>query len=571
MKKIIVCLLIAFCMVIGCACGNTAPNANEGGSAAAGQPGEADQTAEKNGDVYILYTSDVHCAIEQGFSYAGLKRIRDSLEEQGYTTILVDNGDFSQGELIGSITKGETIIDLMNDLHYDAAIPGNHEFDYGMDQFLKLAELAEFPVISCNFNKQGELVFAPYIIKEAAGIKIAFVGVTTPTTLTSAEPRFFQNEEGEYIYGFMQDESGEALYKAVQDAVDAARAEGADYVYVLSHCGNQMTARPWTYADIISHTNGIDVLLDGHSHDTDQIVMQNKDGENVIRSACGTKLNGIGYSHISAENGIVETNIWSWPNATSATELFLIENDIKAETDELLKELEVQLGKEIASSDVLLTLNDPEEKDEVGNPIRMIRRAETNLGDFCADAIRSVKDSDIAIISGGCIRTNLEPGKVTYQDIIRIFPWGNEIVVVEATGQQILDALEWGSRSAPEESGAFLQVSGMTYVIDLSIPSTCVADENGLFDHVAGARRVKNVTVGGEPIDPAKTYTVASIDYILLNQGDGFTAFDDAKLVADRIKKDDETLITYITETLGGTVGEEYADRYGQGRIVIHN
>ena len=112
-------------------------------------------------------------------------------------------------------------------------------------------------------------------------------------------------------------------------------------------------------------------------------------------------------------------------------------------------------------------------------------------------------------------------------------------------------------------------MSGLTYEIDVRIPTSCVADENGLFDHVAGARRVKNVTVGGEPIDPAKTYSVASIDYILLNQGDGFSCFDGAQLVADQIKKDDATLIDYITETLGGSVGEEYADQYGQGRITI--
>ncbi len=562
-------MLITVCMILGCACGSSSSNSNDQSSEATEPQKEEAQAAEKNGDVYILFTSDVHCAVDQGFGYAGLKRIRDSLEAEGYETILVDNGDFSQGEQIGAISKGETIIELMNEMHYDAAIPGNHEFDYGMEQFLKMTEMAQFPIISCNFNKQGELVFAPYIIKEAAGMKIAFVGVTTPTTLTSAEPRFFQNEEGEYIYGFMQDESGEAVYQAVQDAVDAARAEGADYVYVLSHCGNQMIFSPWTYADIISHTNGIDVYLDGHSHDTDQVVMLNKDGEPVPRSACGTQLHGIGYSHISAEKGIVDTNIWSWPNTTSAADLFHIENDVQVKIKELLQELDEQLGQVIARTDVTLTLNDPVEKDEIGNPIRMIRRAETNMGDFCTDAIRSVKNTDIAIISGGCIRANLEKGDVTYRDIISIFPWGNQIVVVEATGQQILDALEWGSRSVPEESGAFLQVSGLTYEIDVRIPTSCVADENGLFDHVAGARRVKNVTVGGEPIDPAKTYTVASIDYILLNQGDGFTSFDEAKLVADQIKKDDATLIDYITETLGGSVGEEYADQYGQGRITI--
>ena len=131
---------------------------------------------EKNGDIYILFTSDVHCGIDSGFGYAGLWQIRNTLESQGYETILVDDGDAIQGETIGTLSKGEKIIELMNAVGYDVAIPGNHEFDYGMDNFLKLAEEVDFPYISCNFNYMGEPVFDPYVIIEAAGKKIAFVG-----------------------------------------------------------------------------------------------------------------------------------------------------------------------------------------------------------------------------------------------------------------------------------------------------------------------------------------------------------------------------------------------------------
>ncbi len=143
---------------------------------------------EKNGDVYILFTSDIHCGVDQGFGLAGLKQVRDSLEQQGYTTILVDNGDAIQGEVMGTLSQGEAMIRLMNTLHYDVAIPGNHEFDYGADRFLELAELADFPYICCNLLREGKPVFAPYVILEAAGMKIAFVGVTTPTTITTSTP-----------------------------------------------------------------------------------------------------------------------------------------------------------------------------------------------------------------------------------------------------------------------------------------------------------------------------------------------------------------------------------------------
>lgn len=126
--------------------------------------------------------------------------------------LLVDDGDSIQGEPVGTMTRGEANVKLMNAMGYDVAIPGNHEFDYGMDRFLELAAMADFPYISCNFNKQGELVFDPYVIKEYDGVKIAFVGVTTPKTLTSSTPRYFQNDEGEFVYGFFQDDTGECVY-----------------------------------------------------------------------------------------------------------------------------------------------------------------------------------------------------------------------------------------------------------------------------------------------------------------------------------------------------------------------
>ena len=571
-KRMTALLLAAILLFVLASCGaNTdrEETASSPETTAAETPTAA--TAEKNGDVCILFTSDVHCGIDSGFGYAGLRQIRSSLEAQGYTTLLVDDGDSVQGDTIGVISKGESIIDLMNDLDYDAAIPGNHEFDYGMEQFLFLTQKADFPYLSCNFNKEGELVFEPYVIKEAAGIKIAFVGVTTPETITSSTPAYFQNDEGEYVYGFMQDTTGEALYEAVQTAVDAARAEGADYVYAMGHLGNSAESSPWTYADVISHTNGIDVFLDGHTHDTDQVVMKNKDGDEVTRSACGTKLNCIGYSMISPENGIKETNIWSWTNDVSAPELLDIRNGTRDKVDAALEKLEQELGQVIAQSAVTLTINDPEAKDNSGNPIRMIRRAETNLGDFCADAFLKQSGADIAVLCAGGIRVDLGKGDVTYGDILRVIPFGNTLCVIEATGQQILDALEWGASAVPEEFGGFLQVAGMENEIDVSVPSGCITDENNMLSGIEGARRVKNVTVGGEPLDPEKIYTVAGTDYTLTGNGDGHTAFNGANVLQEGIKIDNQVLIEYITETLGGEIGGDYADPCGQGRIRILN
>jgi 2',3'-cyclic-nucleotide 2'-phosphodiesterase (5'-nucleotidase family) len=510
----------------------------------------------------------VHCGVDQGFGYAGLEQIRKHLQAQGYDVILVDNGDNIQGDLIGSKSKGEVPIDLMNKMGYNVAIPGNHEFDYGMDQFLSLAEKAEFPYISCNFQCRGENVFEPYVILEAGGKKIGFVGVTTPETIVSSTPTHFQDEEGNYIYSFLQDETGEALYSAVQSAVDDAREEGAEYVIVMGHMGNVETNRPYTYADVIANTSGIDAFLDGHSHDTDQVVMKDKDGKSVPRSACGTKLQGIGWCMIP-EEGELSTDIYTWTFEDTAPEFFVIENEMSAAVKEAKDELDKQMQVKIGYSAVDLTVNDPEAIDSEGRPYRMVRRAETNMGDFCVDAFRARMGADVAVLGGGSVRDNIPAGEVKMADAYRVMPFGMEACKIKVTGQQILDALEWASRSVPAENGGFLQVSGMSYEIHTYIDPTCTEDTNGMFTGITGERRVRNVMIGGEPVDPEAFYTLASTDYVVINNGDGLTAFDGAERLDDGGLLEHDVIIDYIQEDLGGTIGEEYSDPTGEDRIII--
>lgn len=535
-----------------------------------GENQEKKVTSEKSGEVYILFTSDVHCGIDKGFGYAGLKAIRDRLESEGYETILVDDGDAIQGEAVGTLTNGEDIVKLMNKLDYDLAIPGNHEFDYGMENFLRLAENeAEYKYICCNFTKNDELVFEPYAIKEAAGMKIGFVGVTTPTTITTSTPKYFQDDNGNYIYGFLQDDTGEKVYDAVQKAVDDVKKQGADLVYVIGHMGLYDKEDHWTYKDIIENTEGIDVFLDGHSHDTEQIVMKDKSGKEVTRSAVGTKLNCIGYSHISADKKVLKTDIWSWPNKDSAPELLGINNEIGDLVKEIKAGIAEKMDEVVAETEIELTVDDPIEKDSKGNPVRMVRRAETNMGDFCADAYRWYTGADIGITNGGGIRANIGKGDVTYGDVINVFPYGNMVSMIEVSGQQILDALEWGARSVPDECGGFLQVSGLSYEINTRLESPCIADDNSMFVGIKGERRVQNVMVGDKPLDPAGKYTLACHDYTIQDKGDGFTMFSGAKVILDRVKLDNQVLIEYITEELGGSVGGKYRDPYGDGRIKI--
>ena len=520
-------------------------------------------------DVMILFTSDVHCGIESNFGYAGLAMVRDAYKNAGYHVLLVDNGDSIQGEPVGTMTTGEANIKLMNAVGYDIATMGNHEFDYGMDRFFELSKMANFPYISCNFNKNGELQFAPYIIKEFDGVKLAFVGITTPKTLTSSTPKYFQDENGNFIYGFFEDETGEGLYNAVQKAVDDARAEGASIVIAMAHLGNEAECSPYTYKDVIANTTGINALLDGHSHDTDHVEMRNKARETVLRQGCGTKLEGVGYLKIAAKNGAMKAGVMMWNNDDfNATQLYQLDTDVTKAVAEATETLNVKLAEVVAKTDVELTINDPVAVTEDGKAVRIIRNAETNLGDLCADAYRYVSGADIAFVNGGGIRVSIKEGDITLNDILKVHPFGNALCVCEATGQQILDALEFGAKDVPGEFGGFLQVSGLTYEIHTSVPSSVKLDEKGLFAGVEGEYRVKNVMVGGEPLDLEKIYTLASHNYMLQGQGDGYTIFEDNVYTQESVMLDNQVLITYITEGLNGVVGADYANPYGQGRIV---
>ena len=528
--RILALMLVLIMVLAGCGTGNSTPAAK---------------------DIVILYTNDAHCGIEDGMGYQGLSAAKRALLAAGNKVLLVDNGDAVQGDTIGTLSKGEYIIDIMNKLGYDVATPGNHEFDYGMDQFNKLVEKADFDYISCNFvDKDGNPVLKPYVIKEADGVKIAFVGISTPKTITTSTPTYFQDGNGNYIYGFMQDDTGEKLYAAVQSAVDAARKEGAKYVIAMAHLGIEADCQPWTSSDVIVNTSGIDVVLDGHSHSTIAgDIVKNKEGKDVILTSTGTKLANIGCLTISADGKLSTA---------------LINDDGMSDTiAEIKSGYEEIVNTVVASTKVELTVNDPVSGE------RMVRRQETNLGDLCADAYRAMSGADIAVVNGGGIRVSIPAGDITYGQIIAVHPFGNEMCVVEATGQQILDALEMGARNAPGECGGFLQVSGMSYEIDLNVEPTVEVNADGMFTGVSGEYRVKNVKVGDEPLDLAKTYTLASHNYMLKSAGDGMAMFQGCTLLQDSVMIDNQVLINYIVDVLGGVVGEDYADPYGQGRITV--
>lgn len=505
--------------------------------------------------IAILYTGDVHCGIEDNLGYAGVAALKKSLVEAGCEVLLVDTGDAIQGAPIGMLTSGESLIKIMNELGYSAMALGNHEFDYGMDNLLALKEVAEFPLLSCNLTDiaSGETLFDPYVIVEAAGKKIAFVGVTTPLTITSSTPTYFMNDSGEYIYEFRQDETAEVLWACVQSAVDAARAEGAEYVIALAHLGSDASASQYNSKTLIASTTGIDVVFDGHSHSVIECQrLQNKEGDWVRLSSTGTKLANVGFLLLD-DNGISTGLVSSVPEKDEATTAFIA--DIMSEFSELLDQVAITTGYD-------LIVNDP----ATGN--RLIRTQETNLGDLVTDAYRSIGEAEIAFANGGGIRADLKAGDVTFGDLLTVLPFGNQVSVIKATGQQILDALEFGARKLPEQNGGFLQVSGLTYEIHSYLPTTAIAGEDGMFGGIEGEYRVKNVKVGGEPLELDREYTLAGLGYTLQQSGDGFSMFAGCEVLRDSFIMDYDAFAQYVDEYYAEMV-EAYAEPYGEERIVI--
>lgn len=540
----------------------------------------ADEPAKS---VSIIFTNDVHCKIDfdadarDALGYAGVAAYKKAAEDQYGTenVTLVDAGDAIQGDVAGTVTKGEALIDLMNYVGYDYAVPGNHEFDFGMDQFWNLRDSFEGTYLSCNFtNSEGTTLLEPYAIQSYDNVpdnnpsdsddilEVAYVGITTPETLTSSNPTIFQDDTGVYLYDFCNDDTGDALYAAVQEAVDSAKDDGADYVVAVGHLGNTGITDRWTSESVIAHTTDIDAFIDGHSHETYTKTVENKAGEPVALAQTGTKLANVGELVItpSADDNINVT-VTSYQDFTEVDE----------QTDEKVASINQELyeiaGQQVGVSEANLLSQD--EKTGL-----YVRYHETNLADFITDAYRTTLDTDIAFINGGGIRASLDKGDVTLMDLISTQPFSNNVSKVKVKGQTILDALEMGVREYPEPSGGFLQVSGLTYQFDASLESPVIIDEHESFVRIDGPRRVSNVKVKGEPLDPNRDYTVASINYLLFDGGSGMSMFNESTVtvLAKDATIDNQAIVDYLNGLPNKTISKEtYGNPEGQGRITVIN
>ncbi|MBR4196194.1 MAG: bifunctional metallophosphatase/5'-nucleotidase [Synergistaceae bacterium] len=507
-------------------------------------------------DIIILYTNDVHCGVDENIGYAGFAFCADEVRKESPYVTLVDAGDWAQGGTIGAISQGRYILEIMNAVGYDIAVPGNHEFDYNWSQFENFAKNLKCGFICCNLRdlRTGELVFKPYRILTYGDVKVAFVGVATPESITTSTPYYFMDENGKYIYDFDGEHTGQKLIASIQKAVDSARAEGADYVIVVGHLGEyDDVVDVWAVPFIAPRTKGIDVFIDGHSHEiTPSLVFKNAESKDVIVTQTGTKLNNVGKLTISKE-GRITTELINKVDGKDAKITALI-NEKKAI-------LESTLSKRLSHTSFDLLA-----KDEKGN--WLVRNSETNLCNLITDAfLDSAKKTktgkaDIAVNNAGGFRTDIKAGEITYSDVLGVLPFNNTVCICEVPGQSLLDELELGAQSLPDNNGGFLHVSGMTYTVDSSIPTPVIVDDKNMLVAVSGDRRVRDVKVNGEPLDPAKMYKVVSTSYVLYMNGDGHM-FRGAKVIEPDYIAYDQTLANYVKQF--ETLPEKY--RNAEGRI----
>ena len=551
-------------------------------------------TGEKS-EVTILYTNDVHTYIDKQapeLTYAAIAALKQSYQNAGKKVLLVDAGDHVQGTAYGSMDQGASIIELMNAAGYDAATPGNHEFDYGMDRAKELMRDADFPYLSCNWvDLRTNLRVLPEIkVFVRGGVRIAFVGITTPETFTKSTPAYFMNKaQTKYIYDILGGEDGQKLYSAVQKAVDKAKCL-ADVVIGLGHLGVDPSSSPWTSEEVIAHTTGFDAFIDGHSH----TVMENKQvadasGRLVTLTQTGSYFANVGEMTI-APDGTISTRLVSTYDQEDPA--------VAAEQAAWVSSVDEMLGEKIAVADTKFYITDP----VTGK--RRIRSGETNLGDFVADGIYTYFNEveqlhcDIAIMNGGGIRSDEDAGYWTFKTCKQVSPFGNVACLMSVTGKQIQDALEFAARFAGaegKENGGFLQVAGATYEIHTDIPNTVQTDDKNVWiGSATGTPRVQNVKIYDRangtyvPLDENKTYALAGMNYTLRNLGDGFAMFDGAELIKDYVSEDYLVMSTYAM-TFGGVDAEglphlssansvlaeypgyllDYENPYGAGRISI--
>ena len=504
-----------------------------------------------SGKTVIIHSNDVHGAID---GYAYMAKCAQQVRDLGGEVILADAGDFSQGAPYVSLSQGHTAIEMMNAVGYDIATLGNHEFDFGYDKLMENLKDANFPVISANVYKDGELILPATAILERGGLKIGFFGMETPETATKVNPSLIS---GISFSPFEQ------LYEAAQSAVDSLKAEGVDLIIGLWHLGidDESASNGYRSSDVYEKVEGIDFVIDAHSH----TVMTEDHDNNPIQST-GTRFATIGAVIIDNATGKIVDHY------LLPTQYLKKDDDVDAAAQEIISAVDEEYGTPFATTEVLLN----GERDP-GN-----RTMETNLGDLISDAMvwtvtrEGGPEQDevagvVGITNGGGIRASIEIGEVSMKDVNTVLPFGNTVAVVYVKGTELLEALEASTFCAPSAIGGYPQTSGIEWTLDTTIEY----DQGELYHNADGSdtsyyapasiKRVTITAVNGEAFDPDATYAVVTNNFCAAG-GDTYNAF--MRAYQDGAGFDtgipmDEAVTNYVTDVLEGKIT---AEAYGEPR-----
>ncbi len=455
----------------------------------------------------VLHTNDTHARVNEGkydgMGFAKILTLINEVRAENPNVLVLDAGDTFHGTTIASLVQGESIVQIMNMIGYDAMVSGNHDFNYGQERLVELAGMTDFPILAANVVKEdGSYLLAPYVIKDVNGLLVGIFGITTPETLYKSHPK---NTEGLTFLDSI--EVAKSMVDELRDKVHV--------IIALVHIGLDEETKVKS-SDIAAAVDGIDLIVDGHSHTT---LPEGMVVNNTVIVQTGNHDKNLGFVEITYSNGDV-ANI-----AAS-----LITKDDSAEVSEnseiltLIGELEDK-NKEV--TDVVVG-NTNVELDGVKEHVRS---GPTNLGTLICEAMIAISDADVALQNGGGIRSSIDVGPITLGEIITVLPFGNTVVLLEVKGSVIKEAIENGIKSIPEISGAYSHVAGMTFSFDSS-------KEPG--------SRVTEILVGGKALNPDALYKLVTNDFLAAG-GDEYSMLNGAKVLGE-FGTLDEVLITYMNK-----------------------
>ena len=475
--------LLLLAVLLGCTAGVPSIQSETPTASANASPLAADR-------IQLLHTDDIHGHLDfdtvksgsSTFSQGGMATLAAQVSllraRAPQRTLLVDGGDAWQGTFISNANRGEAVTKAMSLMHYDAMAVGNHDFDWGQDVLAQRSKEASFPFLATNVveTKTGQVptYLKPYVIKDEGIAKVGIIGVTNPDGNTIVKATSV---------------AGLKFGPPAQVAPFVAEvAKQVDIVVVVAHIGSADAAK------LARDVPGIDVIVAAHDHAPIQTARV--EGKTTIVDA-GAYTQYLGHLEI-----VVDPATHKMKDAIRAGELQAIAANQNLKPDpEIVALVEARRAEaDKYTSRVVGTLK----SDLDGSS-----RDENAIGDLIGDAFVEYGKAqgwktDVAFYNAAGIRSSLKAGPVTYGELYQVLPFENTLVSVDLTGAQLKEVLEDASGRAGR-----LQIGGGSWVYR--------------FTNAAG-QRVLEATIAGAPLDPARVYHVATIDYLLLG-GDGHTWF----------------------------------------------